>query len=414
MQILFISTNLPVPPNSGQSIRTLSIIKALASSGHKITFLSFASSNRPKDLQPLPSLCSSMELLEREMKNLTLQPNYIGRLRAILKLQCYSFERFRSASMRDRIQALLPSMKYDLIVCDAVYALINIPDTAVPIILNTHNVEYMILRRYAEMEKNPIKKFYAMTESTMMRRAERKASRKIAAAMVCSKPDRDTFQLLRPDLFVSVIPNVVDTDSIQPDTKPKHTGGSTSILLFQGVMDWYPNRDAVEYFGRSILPSVRVECPEARFVIAGRNPPSDFVDSFRSEPNIEFTGTVPDMRPYLAAATVVVVPLRLGGGTRIKILEACAAGKPVLSTSIGAEGLELEAGKEILVADNPEEFARTIISLLRDPARCEALAKSGREAVELRYSQLTLKNSLDAMLSSRARPSHDRIDNPLA
>ena len=165
-------------------------------------------------------------------------------------------------------------------------------------------------------------------------------------------------------------------------------------------MDWYPNRDAVEFFARAILPRVRAKCPDVRLIVAGRNPPNQFVEQFRSDRKIEFTGTVPDMRPYLAAATVVIVPLRVGGGTRIKILEACAAGKPIVSTSVGAEGLDLEPGKEIILADDPREFARSVVNLLQHPARSEAVARSARAAVVERYSHVTLKKSLDALISS--------------
>ena len=231
-----------------------------------------------------------------------------------------------------------------------------------------------------------------------MRITERNGCRQIAAAMVCSQIDLEILQKLRPGLSISVIPNVVDTDSIQPVDNTRATG-SDPVLFFQGVMDWYPNRDAVEFFARTIFPRVRAECPHARFVVAGRNPPNEFVERFKSDPRIEFTGTVPDMRPYLAAATVVVIPLRLGGGTRIKILEACAAGKPIVSTSIGAEGLDLEPAKEIVVADSPAEFVRWVVNLLRDPARCNGLAKSARKAVVERYSFSTLKRSLDDLLS---------------
>jgi polysaccharide biosynthesis protein PslH len=398
MQILFVATNLPIPPDSGQSIRGLSIIRALASSGHKLTFISFASKNRPSNLNPLPSFCDGIELLDREMRNLTLQPNYGERLKSLLKLRCYSIERFRSALMRERIQAQLRQAKYDLIICDAVYGLVNIPETPVPILLNTHNVEYVILRRYARMEKNPVKKYYALAESKLMHLAERKACRQIAGAMVCSGLDREIFQQLRPDLPVSVVPNVVDTDSIRPEN-PERIAENSPVLLFQGVMDWYPNRDAVKFFTQRIFPAIRAEYPAVRFIVAGRNPPNDFVAGFRSAPNIEFTGTVPDMRPYLASATVIVVPLRLGGGTRIKILEACAAGKPVVSTSIGAEGLDLEPRTEIIVADDPADFARSVVSLLHEPAKCAALAKSGRAAVVERYSQSTLRRALDSLIS---------------
>lgn len=398
MQILFVATNLPVPPDSGQSIRSLSIIRALASIGHKLTFISFASKNRPQDLDPLPSFCTGIELLDREIKNLTLQPNYGERLKSLLRLQCYSIERFRSPAMRERIQAQLHRAKYDLIICDAVYSLVNIPETTIPILLNTHNVEHIILNRYARMEKNPIKKYYAIAESSLMRMAERKSCRQIAGATVCSSLDREIFQKLRPDLPVVVVPNVVDTDAIQPAT-PERAAENSPVLLFQGIMDWYPNRDAVKFFASSIFPVIRAECPAARFIVAGRNPPIEFVASFSSEAKIQFTGTVPDMRPYLASATVVVVPLRLGGGTRIKILEACAAGRPVVSTSIGAEGLDLEKGTEILVADDPAEFARSVVNLIRDPARCDALSKSARAAVVERYSQSTLRKALDSLIS---------------
>src|SRR5271156_4290316 len=171
-------------------------------------------------------------------------------------------------------------------------------------------------------------------------------------------------------------------------------------------MDWYPNRDAVEFFARAILPRVRAVFPEARLIVAGRNPPRQFVDQFRSDPKIEFTGTVPEMRPYLSAATVVVVPLRLGSGTRIKILEACAAGKPVVSTSLGAEGLGLAAEKEIILADDPDQFARSVVTLLRDPARRDAIAASARIVILERYSHLALKRSLETVISSLER-AHD-------
>lgn len=395
MQILFVATNLPIPPNSGQSIRSLSIIKALASSGHDLSFLSFASKNRQGDLHPLSSFARSIELLDREVKNLTLHANYSERLFSLLKLKCYSIERFRSTAMQESIRAHLNQHNYDLIICDGIYALANIPETQVPILLNCHNVEHVIIKRYAQLERNPMKKCYAIVESTLMRRAEHEGCRQIDRAMVCSEIDRKVLQTLRSDLPVTVIPNVVDIDSIQPDAV--HT--DEPILLFQGVLDWYPNRDAVEFFIRSILPKIRTKYPSARFVVAGRNPPTEFVNLFRSDTKIEFTGTVPDMRPYLASATIVVVPLRVGGGTRIKILEACAAGKPVVSTAIGAEGLELEPGQEIIVTDNPTEFAQVVCELIQDAPRSGAMAESARRAVVERYSELTLKTKLDDLLS---------------
>jgi glycosyltransferase involved in cell wall biosynthesis len=155
----------------------------------------------------------------------------------------------------------------------------------------------------------------------------------------------------------------------------------------------------VEFFARFILPLIRAKYPHVKFVVAGRNPPPNFVQQFSSDPAIEFTGTVPDMRPYLANATVVVVPLRMGGGTRIKILEACASGRPVVSTRIGAEGLNFEASKEIILADDPAEFARGVVGLLSDSAQAAAVAASARIAVVERNSHDVLKKALDGVIS---------------
>lgn len=402
MHILFVATNLPVPPNNGQSIRSLSIIQALESSGHELTFVSFANKRRSEDLHPLSSFCRSIDILEREMANLTEQADYFRRIRTLLAFGSFSIERFRSDAMREKIQGKLQAGRYDLIVCDGIYALTNVPETKVPIALNCHNVEYVILERYARLERNPLKKYYARIESHLMRIAERRSSYRASLAMVCSEVDLEILRLFRRDLPVFIVPNVVDTDLIHP-VESSSLDGTGPVLLFQGGMDWYPNRDAVEFFARAILPRVRAVYPETRFIIAGRNPPIQFVEQFRSDPKIEFTGTIPDMRPYLSAATVVVVPLRLGSGTRIKILEACAAGKPVVSTSLGAEGLDLAAEKEIILADDPDQFARSVVTLLRDPARRDAIATSARKVILERYSHLALKRSLETVISSLAQ-----------
>jgi len=410
MRILFVSTNVPVPANSGQSIRSLSILRALASSNHELSFVSFSDGDRSKDLSSLSSLCRSVKLFERKSTSLTLQRDYLPRLKSMLQAKCYSVERFRSEAFRDSIRQQIAESTCDAIICDGIYALGNIPETGVPILLNCHNVEFVILQRYAQLQSNVLKKRYAELESALMRSEEKKACRKIAGSMVCSQIDLEILQKLCPSLPISVIPNVVDTDFIQPG-KDTSAPGSGPIVLFQGVMDWYPNRDAAESFVRKILPLVREKYPNIKFVIAGRNPPVDFVAQFSSDSGIEFTGTVADMRPYLAAAIVVVVPLRIGGGTRIKILEACAAGKPVVSTTVGAEGLNLQSGRELLLADDPEQFASCVLNLLRDPALRDAFAEAGRRAVVERYSQDALKTSLDSFLARFNLPSAVREEN---
>lgn len=397
MKILFIATNLPVPANNGRAIRNLSMIQALHAIGHKLSLIAYATKERPKDLGPLSKYCQSIDLLEFEMKYLAEHTAYRSRLKCLLSFKPYSVERYRSAAMRAKIQKQLTGNRYDLIVSDGLFALVNVPVTNIPIILDCHNIEHMVLKRYAGLERDFSKQLYARFESFLLRRAERNSCNRARLAMVCSEIDLAAIKQLRPDLQACVVPNVVDTDFIRPFGQSP-AGPIDPVILFPGVMDWYPNRDAVEYFIRSILPRICREYPRLRFIVAGRNPPAQFIEQFRSEPHVEFTGAVPDMRPYLASATVVIVPMRVGGGTRIKILEACAAGKPVVSTTLGAEGLRLEAGKEIFLADDPAEFAQTVIKLHRDPALCEAIARSSRSAIAERYSQAALQKILQGLI----------------
>ena len=399
MNILFVSTHVPVPVNNGQAIRTSSILQALASSGHHVTFVSLVGIQSTAGLDPLPSYCCTIDLTERGLSNVSQGSDYFRRLGCLLSLKPYSIERFRCEEMQAKIRRHLQATAFDLIFCDSLYALRNVPPTDIPIALNCHNVEHVIFQRFARMEKNPVRKWYARIEGRLVEGVERESCGRAALAMACSETDRDILRQTAPNLPIFVVPNAVDASWFEHDTAWGSPDQGQTIL-FQGGMDWYPNRDAVEFFALRILPSVRMACPDVKFVVAGRNPPADFVEKFRGDIGIEFTGTVPNMRPYVAAATVVVAPLRLGSGTRIKILEACAAGKAVVSTHIGAEGLAFQQGKQILLADAPEDFARSVIGLLRDERQRLAVGHSAKTAVLQRYVQSNVKQSLDAAISN--------------
>ena len=394
MRILFVSTTLPIPTNNGSTIRSLSIVQGLASIGHELDFISFVDRRRPESLDPLPKYCREISLVEQEIGSVSQGAAYLRRAQCLLGLKSYSIERFRSARMQARIESHLEANAFDAIVCDSLYALVNVPKTNVPIVLNCHNVEHQIFERYTLVETSFVKKWYATLEARMVRDAESLGCQRVALAMVCSGADKAKLRQLDSKLPICVIPNAVDTDSY----RPSDTQGLENTLLYQGGMDWYPNRDAVEFFARAILPEVRRDFPGIRFTVAGRNPPAEFVAELGVKHQVEFTGTVPDMRPYLSQATVVVVPIRLGSGTRIKILEACAAGVPVVSTTIGAEGLDFTPGKEIVLADDPSEFASAVVTLLRDRGLRDSIGGQARAAVVDRYSQSVVKRSLDKLL----------------
>jgi len=406
MRLLYLATNVPTPPNNGQAIRSLSLIKALASGGHDLDFFSLARA-RVESLEPLMNYCSKVDLIEQVSSNLSTQSDYLGRALCALRFKSYSLERFRSEAMREGIAQKLRNENYDAIFCDGIYALVNMPSTKVPILLNCHNVEYVIIERYKSIEPNVLKRTYATIESSLLKREETKSLERVELAMACSSVDLEMLKRMCSSLKAFVVPNVIDTDVIVPESG-KSDDASDPILLFQGGMDWFPNRDAVSYFAHQVLPLVRAEYPTVRFVVAGRNPPAEFVFELQRSSSVEFTGTVTDMGPYLGMATVIVVPLRVGGGTRIKILEAGAAGKPIVSSALGAEGLDFKEGEEILIARNPADFARAITALLRDPDRRRRLGDAACARVREHHSQRNLHQVFEVIFSDLKNQSKTR------
>jgi glycosyltransferase involved in cell wall biosynthesis len=283
--------------------------------------------------------------------------------------------------MQLQIENCLRQQVPDLVLCDTVFSAVNLPETQVPLVVNNPDVEFMILQRYLEFERNPAIRWYVRQEANKVRQWETAVCQRAQVCMACSEHDRKILASLAPQTHVMLVPNVVNTDSYSP-----RYDGERRTLIFQGGMDWFPNRDAVEFFLEQIFPLLRSDFPDLEFIAAGRNPSAEMLARFGHLKGVRFTGTVPDMRPYLEQATVCVVPLRMGSGTRLKILEAAAAGKAIVSTRLGAEGLDFSPGAEILLADEPEEFAAAVKSLLLDPQKRAFMAKSARQIVENTYS----------------------------
>ncbi|HVA62086.1 MAG TPA: glycosyltransferase [Terriglobales bacterium] len=399
MRILYAATKCPLPPTNGQAMRTLALVQGLAGLGHEVAYVGFAAETAEAvGSGGLAAHCQTVELVpaRRPVRNVTSGSDALSRATCALRGQSYSVRRFRSAAARAALARQWQAGGFDLAFCDSLYALTNLPAVATPVVLNCHNVEHLIFERFAELEPGWAKRWYARLEGGAVRRAEGRALGRAQLALACSETDRALLARLHPQLELAVVPNVVE---VAAEAASAPAGGPAAVVLFQGSMDWYPNRDAVEYFAHEILPLIRAEQPAVKFVVAGRNPPRALVEGLAGRTEIEFTGAVAAMEPYLQAATLAVVPLRLGSGTRIKILEACAAGRAVVSTTMGAEGLELRNGGEIALADGPTDFARQVILLLRDRRRREAMAAAGRAAVSQRYSHAALRASLQAALA---------------
>ena len=398
MRILYLSTQIPVPANSGYAIRMLSLLRAIAALGHSVDFLSLATDSA-YNLQPLFDCCSSVATVLHKRDNMSRSTGYFGRLVALARGRPYAVDRFTSPEMRERITQILATTKYDCVFGDSIYALVNLMSTDVPVVLNCHNVEWVIFQKYAALERNPVKRVYATLEMRRLRNAERRACDRSVIAMTCSENDLRALQALRSDLPIFVVPNCVDTSYARPNMAASNDAYPPTVL-FQGVMDWYPNRDAAEFFLSKMLPAIRREIPEIKVIIAGRNPPDEFRRNCVSVPSVEVTGTVPDMRPYLERASIVVVPLRIGSGTRIKILEAAAAGKAVVSTSVGAEGLCFEDQVEIVIADKPEIFAQEVIGLLRNRERRNSIGEAARAKVVGHYGHEAVAKTIQGVMAT--------------
>jgi glycosyltransferase involved in cell wall biosynthesis len=396
-RILALSNCYPFPPTNGIALRVCAILQGLAAGGHEIELLCFgdpaaAGQDQGKALE----ICKAVQIIPNPLAGSSKPAALLSRVAAVPFIRPYGVARSRSKRMANEILDRLRRHACDVVLCEETDLLVNVPDRLpVPLIVDHHNAEHVLLERYLAQETNPFRRAYARVEARKVRNWERRATLRAGVAMVCSDVDRATYRALCPSAAVIVAPNVIDVVAYTPAT-----GEEPETILYAGGMDWYPNRDAVEFFAFSILPRILRRLPGARFIVAGRNPTPEFRRRFAGIPSIEFTGAVPDMRPLIARAAVCVVPLRIGSGTRLKILEAAATAKPVVSTTIGVEGLDFARGSEILLADDPDSFASAVVDLLNDAQRRRLLGAAARRRVEQSYSIATLHAALREALGA--------------
>jgi len=257
-------------------------------------------------------------------------------------------------------------------------------------ILDEHNVENMIWRRYYETEGNFFKKMFIYIQWKKVRKYESKICNDFNICLVVSAKEGKILRELCPNVDIRVISNGVDTDYFVPS----HNQVEPHNIIFVGSMDWLPNIDAVMYFANEILPSIQREIPDIQLYIVGHNPPSQ-IKFLSLNRNITVTGSVEDVRLYIARSSICIAPLRIGGGTRLKILEGMAMRKAIVSTSVGCEGIEITPNENIVVADNPEDFARCVVKLLKDDRLCEKLGGNGHKLVQEKYSWRTISITLE-------------------
>lgn len=313
--------------------------------------------------------------------------------------------KWRVGAVRDHVRALVAGGAADICVADFLVSVPNIPRSRrVPLVFFEHNIEYMIWRRLAELDVRPWRRALLEMEWRKVRRVERAACASADLTVTVSEDDRRHLTTLAPNARCVAVPTGVDTTYFKPTGRPE----APHHLVFTGSMDWYPNEDAILHFSTAILPRIRAQVPDVTVTVVGRNPTSH-LRAIAEAAGIVVTGTVDDVRPYIDEAAVYIVPLRAGGGTRLKIFEALSMGKAVVSTTVGAEGLAITPDRHAAIADEPDAFSRAVIALLQEPARRHALGQAGRRLVDTRYSWEQVAGDFDRYCQAViARPEHER------
>jgi len=396
MHVAIVDEELPYPLNSGKRIRTFQLVCRLAER-HQITYICH------RNADPQEAIEAEVELSRLGIKTLVVDrhvppkagPGFYCRLGAnMFSPLPYSVASHRSSLLDRMIRDVAAREKIDLWQAEwTPYAasLRNL-GTARRLIM-AHNVESQIWRRYHESETNPAKRWYIGHQWRKFERFERRVFQQADQVVAVSREDAALISDQFGAAHVDVVENGVDTAFFQPDRSQREPGQ----ILFLGSLDWRPNLDAVDQLLSTVFPAVWAQETSARLCLVGRNPPDALLRRVSAITGVELHANVPDVRPFLARSALMVVPLRIGGGSRLKILEAFAAGLPVISTRIGAEGLNVEDGVHLAVVEDIEGMAPAIVASLKNPTPGLAQAERGRKLVEREYDWRILTNRLEQL-----------------
>jgi polysaccharide biosynthesis protein PslH len=376
MKILHLMPYSPVPPNFGGALRTYNILKNIITH-HEVTLLLFGTAEDEKNLRRefghgIKNIHIIPEPWQRTYKRLaqlysTFHPHSFFHMLAV------------NSEMQNKLTQLLSSNDFDIVQTEFSHlGSYNLPTNAVKI-LDAHNVEYDNFRRMSVNDIRPIRKFHYYLEYKKLFKEEIEGLRKQDALFVTSERDKKVFEKDLPGLTKFVVPNGVDSNFFAASTESPEPFS----LVFTGMMAYVPNYDGVLYFLDEIFPRILEKIPDAKIYIVGNRPPAYL--TARSSNNVIITGYVDDVRPYIRRSSVYVVPLRMGSGTRLKIGEALSMRVPIVTTSIGCEGIDIRSGESAIIADDPASFADGVISLLMDPDRRKKLTNNGFELMKTNY-----------------------------
>lgn len=375
MHLLWVKTELLHPIDKGGRIRTYNMLRALKRQ-HRVTYLTLDNGSAAADAaERALEYCDELIRVPFDEAPKRSPRFWLELVANLVSPLPYAVAKYRSPAMRSEIEHAICAKGIDVVVCDFLFPSQNVPDDLpCTTVLFQHNVEAAIWKRHVEVRTNPLARAYFREQWRRMQRFERRECRRFNRVVAVSRTDAESIERDYGVTGVADVPTGVDIEYFRPagraPLEPRN-------LVFTGSMDWLPNEDGITWFVDEVLPRIHERLPDVTLTIVGRNPPPRIEQLARQDARLRVTGSVPDVRPFIEGAAVFVVPLRVGGGTRLKIYEALAMERPLVSTTIGAEGLPLEDGRHALLADGSAAFAQAVLDLLGDPAAATRLGLAG-------------------------------------
>jgi polysaccharide biosynthesis protein PslH len=385
MRYLALLPRIVFPADTGAKIRNLNMFSRLSQQGDEATIVCYRQlEDTDRNIERMRQICTRLEIVNWDEIETFTWRSYLAALKNLVSPYPYAVAKYTTKQYSRRVQRLLDEEPFDAIIADT--AFLTLPlisyNNGLPKICFEHNVEYVIRNRQYDKEKNPLLKAFLYHDFQRLRKFEQQIGQNFDHLIMVSPNDCKTMAELGVT-NTSTVPLGVDVDFFQP-VEPDPSL-ERKDLVFTGSMDWLPNVDGLTWFVKEVLPLVRKRF-EVHLWIVGRKPGREFARLAEQTPGITITGWVRDTREYIAKSAIYIVPLRIGGGTRIKIFEAMSMCKAVVSTSVGAEGLPVSHGQNIILSDTKESFAADIISLLSAPTRRQEIGQAARRLVVEKYS----------------------------
>jgi len=391
LKILMLAPSLPYPPHWAAGIRRYEFLRHL-SAAHEVSLLTFAGAEEAQEVNALARLGIAVFTVPPPQSD--TRARRLAQLASLWSTSSYAARSLHSDEMQQALDRLVESHHFDATIVETCHMSGFYLGPRAVAILDEHNIESELLFRGALTEGGPARRLLNLIESVKVRREERSAWRRAAGCLVHSDRERKILQRAVPGKLAAVVTNGVHLDEFRGDGDLL----GRNAIVFTGAMNYRPNTDAVKFFVRQVLPLILHHKPDAKFYAVGVGPPPELTRL--AGPNVVITGRVPDVKPYLRSASVYVAPVRFGSGTRIKVVEALAAGRPVVSTTLGCEGHDsMLPGVHFLAADDAATFSREVLRVLDDAPLASELGRAGRELVEREYSWPALLSRLDEFIA---------------